>query len=87
MAVDVFDLFINRKLLNFILETNVQFAILYATLVLCIAFCLWPNQILFPYLQQLSLNFFPAIKGTIVSKCAFFLIITNMVFYMHIEAC
>ena len=51
MASDVFDLSINRNPLNFILETNVQFAILYATLVLHMAFCLWPNQILFLYLQ------------------------------------
>ena len=80
MTGDVFDFSINRKPLNFILETNVQFAIFYATLILRMAFCLWPNHILFLYLQQLSLNFFPTIVGTVVSKCAFFLILTNMVF-------
>ena len=52
MVGDVFDLSINRKPLNFILEKNVQFAILYATLVLRMPFCLWSNQILFLYLHN-----------------------------------
>ena len=85
MTIIVLDLSFNRKPLNFILGNKCTICsfVCYIVTLYCILFVVKSNIVFLA--STTILEFFSAIVGTIVSKCVFFLIITNMVFHIELS--